>query len=174
MTLSWYYMSRKKVMKKLRLYIDTSVLGGIFDTEDTQRVNTAETLLQSIKDGIYEGFISRLTIEEVFAAPDKIHETLQNKISNASLNILEETEESLSLAEAYLTDGAIPEKYRDDARHIAIGVVNELDYIISWNYKHMVNIAVRRRVNSTNIRMGYNLIEIISPEEVIGGGDAEI
>lgn len=167
-------MSRKKVMKKLRLYIDTSVLGGIFDTEDTQRVNTAETLLQSIKDGIYEGFISRLTIEEVFAAPDKIHETLQNKISNASLNILEETEESLSLAEAYLTDGAIPEKYRDDARHIAIGVVNELDYIISWNYKHMVNIAVRRRVNSTNIRMGYNLIEIISPEEVIGGGDAEI
>lgn len=157
-------------MKKLRLYVDTSVLGGIFDIEDPRRVTSAELLLRSIKDGIYEGFISRLTIEEVFEAPERIHETLQARISETGFRILEETGESISLAEAYVTDGAIPKKYRDDARHIAIGVIHDLDYIVSWNYKHMVNIAVRRLINSTNIRMGYNLIEIISPEEVTGDG----
>ena len=161
-------------MKKLRLYIDTSVFGGIFDTEEPKRVNTAETLLRLVRDGTYEGYISRITIEEVFAAPQKIHEQLQAKISDAGFMILEESAESISLAEAYVTNGAIPEKYRDDARHIAIGVIHDLDYIISWNYKHMVNIAVRRLINSTNIRMGYNSIEIISPEEVTGDGEVEI
>ena len=110
-------------MKKLRLYIDTSILGGIFDTEDLKRVKTAQLLMELIKDGTYEGFISRLTIEEVFDAPEKIHLSLQNRI------------------------------------------------VETWNYKHMVNIAVRRLVNSVNLRMGYNPIEIISPEEVIGNGE---
>ncbi len=84
--------------------------------------------------------------------------------------ILEETEESINLANAFVKDGAIPERYRDDARHIAIGVFHEVDYIVSWNYKHMVNITVRRLINSTNLKMGYNSIEIISPEEVTGYG----
>lgn len=51
-------------MKRSRLYIDTSVLGGFFDIEDPKRVNTVESLLKLIKDGIYEGYISFLTIEE--------------------------------------------------------------------------------------------------------------
>jgi len=161
-------------MKKLRLYIDTSVLGGIFDTEEPKRVNTAERLLRLIGDGTYEGYISRLTIEEVFAAPIKIYEKLQSKIGNSGFSIIEETAESINLAEAYVNAGAIPERYRADARHIAIGVVYDLDYIVSWNYKHMVNISVRRLINSTNIRMGYSTVEIISPEEVTGDGEVEI
>ncbi len=157
-------------MKKLRLYIDTSVLGGLFDTEEPKRVNTAETLLQLISDGVYEGFISLLTIAEILEAPEKIYEKLKDRISESGLIILEETDESVSLANVYLKDGAIPEKYRDDARHIAIGVFHGVDYIVSWNYKHMVNIRIRRLVNSANLRMGYSPIEIISPEEVTGDG----
>ena len=161
-------------MKKLRIYIDTSILGGLFDTEEPKRVNTAERLLQLISDGVYEGFVSLLTIEEILNAPEKIRDKLKVKISETGLRVLEETEESINLANAYLQDKAIPEKYRDDARHIAMGVFHELDYIVSWNYKHMVNIAVRRLVNSTNLRMGYNPIEIISPEEVTGDGEMGI
>jgi predicted nucleic acid-binding protein len=161
-------------MKKLRLYIDTSILGGIFDIENYKRVKTAETLLQLIKNGVYEGFISLLTIEEIMEAPGRIHEKLQDAISDSGFKILEETEESIGLANTYLKDKAIPEKYRDDARHIAIGVIHELDYIVSWNYKHMVNITVRRLINSTNLKMAYAPIEIISPEEVTGDGEVGI
>ncbi len=160
-------------MKRLQLYIDTSVLGGIFDTEEPRRVRTAEKLLRLIREGAYEGFISRLTLEEILAAPVKIQEQLQVRVSEADFSILEENAESIELAKAYVSDGVIPERYRDDARHIAIGVVYALDYIVSWNYKHMVNISVRRLINSTNIRMGYNSVEIISPEEVTGDGEVE-
>ena len=89
-------------MKKLRLYVDTSVLGGIFDTEEPKRVNTAERLLQLIGDGTYEGYISRLTIEEVFVAPGKIKKKLQAKIANSGFSILEENAESINLADAYV------------------------------------------------------------------------
>jgi len=161
-------------MKKLKLYVDTSVIGGLFDIEDAKRVCTADTLLNSIRDGVYEGFISGLTIAEVLGAPAKIHEPLQARIADTGFQLLDETAESISLAEAYLTADAIPQRYRDDARHVAIAVVHDLDYIVSWNYKHMVNISVRRLINSANIRMGYNPIEIISPEEVTGDGEVAI
>jgi len=161
-------------MKKLKLYIDTSVLGGLFDTEDTKRVDTAERLFQLIKEGVYEGYISRLIVEEILKAPNKINEELKNKVSETGFKVLEETEETINLSTAYVQDGAIPEKNRNDARHIAIGVFHDLDYIVSWNYKHMVNIAVRRLINSTNLKMGYNPIEIISPEEVTADGEMEV
>lgn len=161
-------------MKKLKLYIDTSVLGGLFDTEDTKRVDTAERLFQLIKEGVYEGYISRLIVEEILKAPNKINEELKNKVSETGFKVLEETEETINLSTAYVQNGAIPEKNRNDARHIAIGVFHDLDYIVSWNYKHMVNIAVRRLINSTNLKMGYNPIEIISPEEVTADGEMEV
>ncbi|MBI5185415.1 MAG: PIN domain-containing protein [Nitrospinae bacterium] len=161
-------------MKKLRLYVDTSVLGGVFDAEDTNRVNTAERLLRLIKNDVFEGFISLLTIEEILMAPKRIRVPLEKIISSSGFKSLEESEESIELANAFLKDGDIPVKYRDDARHIAIAVCHEVDYLVSWNYKHMVNISVKRLINSTNIRMGYNPIEIISPEEVTGDGEMEI
>ncbi|MEW6408643.1 MAG: PIN domain-containing protein [Nitrospirota bacterium] len=161
-------------MKKTRLYIDTSVFGGYFDIEDPERVNTAENLIKLIKDGLYEGFISFLTLEEILKAPYEIQGNLKNTIAETGLKILEETEECIELSDAYINDGIIPVKYRNDARHIAIGVYHEVDFIVSWNYRHMVNITVRRLINSTNLKMGYSPIEIISPEEVVGYGEVEI
>lgn len=161
-------------MKKIKLYIDTSVLGGLFDREDPKRVNTAESLITLIKDKIYEGFVSFLTLEEILKAPDEIYQILKNRIANSEIKVLEEIEECIELANTYLNDEIIPVKYRNDARHIAIGVCYECDFIVSWNYRHMVNITVKRLINSTNLRMGYKSIEIVSPEEVIGYGEMEI
>ena len=161
-------------MKKIRLYIDTSVLGGLTDTEDKNRVDIAERLIKAIKDNIYEGFISFLTLEEILKAPYEIHNLLKSTIADSGFKVLEETEDCIDLANTYLNYKIIPNKYRDDARHIAMGVVHDCDYIVSWNYKHMVNITVRRLSNSVNLKMGYKSIEIISPEEVIGYGEVEI
>ncbi len=157
-------------MKKAGLYIDTSVLGGVFDAEDPKRVGMAESLIRLIKEGDYEGFISFLTLEEILKAPPDIQEKLRSIIAGSGLKILEETEECVELSDAYVNERAVPEKYRNDARHIAIGVYHEVDFIVSWNYKHMVNITVRRLVNSTNIKMGYKPVEVVSPEEVTGYG----
>jgi len=158
-------------MKKLKLYLDTSVLGGVFDLESTERVRTAETLLSAIRAGTYEGFISLLTIEEISKAPEKIRGALSARIAATGFAVLDETEESVELARAYVKEGAIPAKYLDDARHLAIGAFHDMDYIVSWNYAHMVNISVRRMIYSVNVRMGYHAVEVVSPEEVSGGGE---
>lgn len=126
-------------MKKLRLYLDTSVLGGLFDSEDEVRVNIAKSLVSSVKKNNFEGFISFLTIDEISKAPKEIADRLKDVIRDSQFQVLEESEECIELADAYLRNGAIPLKYRDDARHIAIGVYHDIDFIVSWNYKHMVS-----------------------------------
>ncbi len=158
-------------MKRTKLYIDTSVLGGIFDIEDQKRVSTAKSFLQVANSEMYESYISLLTLEEITNAPTKIKEGLSSIVLESEFTPLEETEDSLELANIYVNEKVFPPRYRNDARHIAISVYYELDFVVSWNYKHMVNIIVKRLVNSINLKMGYKSIEIISPEEVIEYGN---
>ncbi len=80
--------------------------------------------------------------------------------------------EGLPPAPAYQSGGQ--DAGAAEARRLAIGIYYECDFIVSWNYRHMVNITVRRLVNSVNLKMGYKAVEIISPEEVIGYGEVEI
>lgn len=101
-------------------------------------------------------------------APAEVKSGLFKILENVDFVILEENRESLELAESYLKEKIIPIKYRDDARHIAIGVVNDLDAIVSWNYHHMVNFANKVKINAVNAKLGYKIIDIITPYEVVG------
>lgn len=161
------------VARKLRFYLDTSVFGSLFDFEDPRRIETAKKLMEGIRHGGFEGFISPLVLDEVRKSPEDIQDDLINIIGELKLPLLIETEESLGLAENYLEQHIIPEKFRDDARHIAISVFYEVDALISWNYKHMVNIRVKKMVNAVNLRLGYKPIDILSPEEVVEYGEME-
>jgi len=162
------------LIRRLKIYLDTSVLGGIFDIEDSQRMKIVQQCLKKIKRGDFEVFISRLTIQELMDAPLEIKEKLIKIVEDIQPKILEETEESLEIAEAYINEGIIPEKFRDDARHIAIVSFYEIDFLVSWNYHHMVNIKVKKLVNAINLRLGYKLIEIVPPEEVVEYGEMEL
>ncbi len=75
--------------------------------------------------------------------------------------------EALTLAEAYVVARVVPLKFRDDARPVAIASVARIDALISWNFKHLVNLRRKRLVHSVNVRLGYPLIEVVSPEEVL-------
>ncbi|MCP4989321.1 MAG: type II toxin-antitoxin system VapC family toxin [Colwellia sp.] len=75
--------------------------------------------------------------------------------------------ESYELAYEYIKRGIIPSKYEDDAFHIAVASVNNLDAIISWNFKHIVKLKTKKEVFGTNLLMGYKEIDIYSPMEVI-------
>lgn len=81
--------------------------------------------------------------------------------------VLSESPESLSLADSYVASRVIPASSRDDARHIAIAALAGCEALVSWNFKHIVNLRRKRLVHSVNIRLGYPLIELVSPEEVL-------
>jgi len=80
---------------------------------------------------------------------------------------LVETEESIALAQKYINVGVLSSNFKDDARHVAMATTNNMDMIVSWNFKHIVNFEKIRWFNSVNLVEGYKLIEIFSPREVI-------
>ena len=89
------------------------------------------------------------------------------EIPEENIEYVELTDEATTLAKGYVSDGVLDENKIADAQHIAIATVHNVDLIVSWNFKHIVNINKIRGFNAVNLKMGYPLIDIRSPQEVI-------
>ncbi len=151
---------------RLKLYLDTSVLGAVCDPGPEERLAATHRVLEGLAKGLWKGYISTLVLEEVERAPKAVREKIIREAQKSSLIVLQETPESLTLARAYVAAGAIPADYEDDARHIAVATVHDIRAIVSWNFRHMVNIERKRMINSVNLREDVSLIDIVSPWEV--------
>ena len=151
---------------RVRLYLDTSVLGAVCDPGPAERLAATRQLLEGLIEGRWEGYISTLVLEEVERAPQSVREKIASELRKSPLAVLEESPESVALAQTYVSAGAIPADYEDDARHIAIATINDIRVIVSWNFRHMVNIERKRKINSVNLREGLPLVDLVSPWEV--------
>jgi len=147
----------------MKLYLDTSVFGGYYDEEFSE--NTAP-LFNEIFSGLHEIVLSKITVEELEPAPVNVRELI-SKIPLENLEIIDISTEADNLANAYLKENVISQTYFADALHIAIATLNRVDIIVSWNFKHMVNINKIKLYNSVNLKFGYPVIDIRSPKEVI-------
>ena len=155
----------KETMKKLRLYLDTSVIGGYFDEEFEKHTKQLFALLRT---GVYRSFISELAIFELYRSPKALLENIEDLLSEIEYERLVETSESRDLAQAYIDAKVLPPKCMDDARHVAIATSEHIDYIISWNCKHLANVERIRRFNAVNLQHGHAVIDIRTPLEVTG------
>ncbi|MEX2564329.1 MAG: hypothetical protein WD431_00120 [Cyclobacteriaceae bacterium] len=142
--------------------MDTSVFGGYFDEEFSD--NTVPFFERVIDERI-QMFISRLLIAELAGAPDEVRELL-NKIPREQQVFLELTEEARELANKYIDENVVGRTSRADCQHIAMATVAKADVLVSWNFKHIVNLDRIRRYNGVNLLMGYNPIEIRTPKEI--------
>ena len=70
------------------------------------------------------------------------------------------------MAGIYVKEGIVPEKFLNDALHIAIATVNGIDTVVSWNMEHIVKIKTIVEVNKINLKKKYNQIFIVTPEEI--------
>jgi predicted nucleic acid-binding protein len=152
----------------MRLYLDTSVIGGLFDSEMPQRIEITRALLRTIVKGKHTGIISNIVLEEIERSPEEFKEKIIAEMRKIPLQIISEDEASADLLEFYEKEGFIRRGARLDLRHLAVATVNGVDAVVSWNFRDIVNIRTRRSVHSMNLRLGFPLIEIVSPEEVIG------
>jgi hypothetical protein len=82
------------------------------------------------------------------------------------VSVLNLDEEATILAQEYIDREIFPEKYRSDANHVAVAVINGIGYLCSWNFTHLVKVNTRREVNLVNALKGYGQIEIIAPPEL--------
>lgn len=150
----------------MRLYIDTSVLGGLTDREDARRLAATRKVLKAIAAGKHEGIISNVVLEELEKAPELVRHDIRHEVRLVEFEVLAENEESRALFLEYLATRAVPARFRNDLRHVAVAAIGRADAVVSWNFRHLVNVRTRRAVHAVNLRLGYPLIEIVSPEEV--------
>ena len=150
-------------MLRPRIYVDTSVIGGCFDEEFEEYSNQ---LLDEFVSGRKIVIVSDVVLLELEGAPDNVRGVLAD-VPSENIEYVSLNEESIQLADSYLKDGVVAESSISDARHIAIASVERVDVLVSWNFKHIVNINRIHLLNSVNIKLGYPLLEIRSPREVL-------
>lgn len=144
------------------LYIDTSVISAYFDDRTPERKALTRQFWDTL--GSYEAHSSVVTVREIGETRDpKLREMMEDLV--ADLNILVLEADAVELAGQYVGSGAIPDRYRDDAFHIAIASVNRVQYLLSWNFEHVVKLKTKRMVKLINLTRGYREIEIVTPGE---------
>lgn len=151
---------------RTRIYVDTSVIGGC---EDEDWRESSRRLLDCFRRDDFVLVLSSLTLDELAAAPPKVRRHLA-EVPEAHIEVLQLDAEARELAEAYVSEGVLAPGMRADAQHIAMATVARVDVLVSWNFKHIVNLRRIQGYNSVNLRRGYPLLEIRTPQEVLQDG----
>jgi predicted nucleic acid-binding protein len=142
--------------------VDTSVFGGVHDEEFQ---DASKRFFKLVQEGRFIAVISRVTVDEISGAPEKVRQILAD-LADDCLEIYEFTEEASQLAKAYIDAEALGKASFEDAMHVAIATVLNVDLILSWNFKHIVNYNRIMKFNSVNLANGYRMVEIRSPLEI--------
>ncbi|OGQ44249.1 MAG: hypothetical protein A2W63_03430 [Deltaproteobacteria bacterium RIFCSPLOWO2_02_44_9] len=154
-------------MKKIKYYLDTTIFNFAFAEGDIEKKDITLKFFKELPlmaEGIY---ISDEVVREISRAGEPRRTQLEGLLRDSNPLLLEVNIEAETLAERYIKEGIIPVKYRSDALHIAVAVINGIEVIVSWNFEHIVKLKTRVMVNGINRLLGYREIEICSPEEVV-------
>ena len=151
-------------MHELSLYLDTSVIGGYFDPEfmaDTR------VLWRRREEGLFRFVSSQMVIDEIAGAPERVRELMRT--SFVVEDVLDLSVEMEDLAAAYMAQKVVPAGFGNDAQHVAVCSVARLDYLVSWNFKHLANVRRESGFNAVNVLQGYPPVRIVTPTFLIHG-----
>ena len=151
-------------MKKESLYLDTSVPSAYYDERAKERKDATIKFWKEVLPH-YQICVSDITVKELNDTKD---EALRRKLRRLikDFKILKSNKKIRDLAKVYMERGIFPERYVDDALHVALTTFYEVSYLVSWNFEHLVKVKTRKWVNSVNILEGFREIEIVSPQEL--------
>ena len=151
-------------MRARPVYLDTSVIGGYFDSEFAE---PTLALWELAGGGEYRLVTSGLTANEVLAAPPEVRELFVETFANPIVVGVE----AEVLADAYVEAKVVPVRYRDDALHVAVCVLEGIGLLASWNFKHLVNLRREEGFNAINLLRGLPMVRIVSPLELLNEED---
>ncbi|KPA15590.1 hypothetical protein MHK_004202, partial [Candidatus Magnetomorum sp. HK-1] len=145
-----------------------SIPSAYYDTSKPIRQIVTQKWFENDAE-IYELFMSTIAIDEIDEIKNILKkQNIKNLIIEHNVKLLELSESAIKLAEEYMQKGAIPKSEPEDAYHIAIASVNNLDALASWNFKHIVSVNPIRKVHEINAKYGYSIIAIGSLQ-IYGG-----
>ena len=157
-------------MKILRIYVDTSVIGGCFDAEFA---SWSSGLMQDFRLGTFRPVLSEVIAAEILPAPEPVRLQYAELLSLGA-EMIEVNDESLDLMGVYQAREVLAPRFRNDMLHIALATVADVDVLVRWNFRHVVRLEKIRLFNAINLELGYKSIQIHSPREVtIYGADQD-
>jgi hypothetical protein len=154
-------------MRPLSIYIETSVFNFYFSDQDKEKRQHTLKLFEEICESKYVPHTSAYVVGELSNAPEPKKSQMLALIPKYGMTVLPVNSESERLANVYVEEGIIPEKYRTDGIHIALTAVSGLDFIVSYNFNHIVKRKTIETTEMVNFREGYKRVGIYSPTEVI-------
>jgi len=161
-----------KNMKKLKIYLDTSIIGYLYQETQPEKMADTQKLWEQIKNGVYETVISELLFEELSNNPnEEIKNILLEFLAQIDYEITPLTSEIENLAVSIISHGILTKKSYQDCLHIATALVHNCNLLVSWNFKHLVNIRTINGVRAISNLEGYRNIDIITPTSLIQEGD---
>jgi hypothetical protein len=151
------------VERALRVYADTSVFGGCFDDEfRTESVR----FFEEVRQGRFIAVVSDVTLDELELAPDRVRGVLATLPADR-VEIVNTSPESDTLRDAYLEAGVVGPASSNDAAHIAVATLSNVDLVVSWNFKHIVHFEKIGGYEGVNRKQGHGSPRIYSPREVV-------
>ncbi|MBD5502621.1 MAG: type II toxin-antitoxin system VapC family toxin [Lachnospiraceae bacterium] len=150
-------------MRKLKVYLDTSVISHLLQEDVPDKMADTRKLWEMFRDGKYDVYLSTVTLEEVADCPEPKRSELRKFLEQINYSVIDITDELEMVAQKIIDMGILTKKSYDDCQHIAAAVVEECNCIISWNFKHIVNIKTIHGVRAITNLTGYKSIDILSP-----------
>ncbi len=147
----------------IKYYLDTSIFGGYFDSEFEE---ATKKLFEQIRNKNIKIIYSELTRNELMNAPKQVKDFV-NSLPEDAIEYVELVDEALDLADIYIQENVVGKTSKEDCIHIALATLCRADVLVSWNFKHIVNLSRIRGYNAVNLKTGYPTIEIRSPLELI-------
>lgn len=154
-------------MKKQRIYLDTSVFGGLYDEEFKEHT---KPLFERIRNAEFEVIYSNITENELEFAPDKV-KAIVKSLPGSLTEFVKSDVEAATLAQKYIDQRVVGKTSFTDCLHIALATIHNANTLVSWNFKHIVNVTKIIGYNSVNLLEGYKQIDIRSPRELMNYED---
>lgn len=157
-------------MDKMKIYLDTSVISYLDQKDAPERMKKTQEIWEFLKKGQYDIYISDIVAYELNKCYTEKRDILFDYLSQIDYNMIETDEKTMELAGKFIDLGFLKRESYDDCRHIAAAILVGCDFIISWNFKHIVNAKTIRGIKAVTAYEGYKDLTIYSPLTLLEKG----
>ena len=156
-----------EVDSKIKVYLDTSVISYLDQQDAPTEMNQTHQVWEKIKSGKYDVYISDVVLRELNDCNEEKRNKLLEYLKEIEFQTIEITDKTMKLAEKFIDFGVLKKKSFDDCQHIAAAIVSDCDIIISWNFKHIVNVKAIRGVKVITTMEGFKDLLIYQPTALL-------
>ena len=154
-------------MRKQKIYLDTSVISHLKQDDVPDKMLDTLTLFNELKNNSYDVHISEIVFEELLANEESKQVILLEYLSSLEYNLINIDNEIINYAKKLIELNILTHRHYYDCLHIASAVIKECDYLLSWNFKHIVRVKTVNGVRTVNSMLNYRNIDIYAPSSFI-------